>query len=89
VWLHVRATAVFGIAFAVLLVWLWRRRSTHLRAAGVVLAVLAVQMIVGEIQYREHLPWWLVLAHVTLAASIWAATVALVGGLWRASRMSG
>jgi len=89
VWLHVRATAVFGIAFAILLVWLWRRRSSHLRAAGVVLGVLAVQMVVGEIKYREHLPWWLVLVHVTLAASVWAATVALVGGLWRASRMPG
>ena len=28
---------------------------------------------VGEIQYRTHLPWWLVLVHVTLAATVWAA----------------
>jgi heme a synthase len=87
VWLHVRATAVFGLGFALLLVWLWRRRSAHLTRALVVLGLLAAQMAVGEIQYRTELPWWLVLGHVTLAASVWAATVALVGGLWRPSRI--
>jgi cytochrome c oxidase assembly protein subunit 15 len=89
VWLHVRATAVFGLSFLALLVWLWRRRSAHLRAALVVLGLLAVQMAVGEVQYRTKLPWWLVLGHVTLAASVWAAVVAFVGGLWRPSRMTG
>lgn len=83
VWLHVRATAVFGIAFATLLVWLVRARSPHVRPALVVLGVLAVQMLVGEVQYRNRLPWWLVLGHVTLAASVWAVTVAFVYGLWR------
>jgi cytochrome c oxidase assembly protein subunit 15 len=88
VWLHVRATAVFGLSFAVLLVWLWRRRSAYLGGAVVLLAVLAAQMTVGEIQYRTRLPWWLVLVHVTLAATVWAVTAALVARLWRASRMS-
>jgi heme A synthase len=83
VWLHVRATAVFGICFAYLLVWLVRRRSPHARAGVAVLAVLAAQMVVGEVQYRTRLPWWLVLGHVTLAASVWAATVAFVYALWR------
>jgi heme a synthase len=87
VWLHVRATAMFGLSFAALLVWLWRRRSPHLRRAALVVGLLAVQMLVGEIQYRTELPWWLVLAHVTLAASVWAATVAFVGVLWRPSKL--
>jgi cytochrome c oxidase assembly protein subunit 15 len=87
-WLHVRATAVFGITFAMLLVWLWQRRSDHLRPALAVVGLLAAQMAVGEVQYRTELPWWLVLVHVTLAASVWAATVALAGALWRASRMA-
>jgi cytochrome c oxidase assembly protein subunit 15 len=87
VWLHVRATAVFGISFALLLVWLvLKRLSGHLRVAFVVLAVLAVQMAVGEIQYRTKLPWWLVLAHVTLAAALWASIVAFVALLWRPTR---
>jgi heme a synthase len=84
---HVRATAVFGLAFALLLLWLARRHSRLLRFGVVVLGVLAVQMAVGEIQYRTQLPWWLVLGHVTLAATLWAATAALVVALWRPSRM--
>jgi cytochrome c oxidase assembly protein subunit 15 len=88
VWLHVRATAVFGISFALLLGWLLLRRSRRLvRWALPVLAVLAVQMAVGEIQYRTKLPWWLVLVHVTLAASLWAATAAFAAVFWRPSRM--
>jgi cytochrome c oxidase assembly protein subunit 15 len=83
VYWHVRATAVFGVAFALLLVWLVRNRSAHLRGALVVLGLLAVQMTVGEIQYRTHLPWWLVLVHVTVAASVWAAVTAFVVRLWR------
>jgi cytochrome c oxidase assembly protein subunit 15 len=83
VYWHVRATAVFGVAFALLLAWLVRNRSAHLRGALVVLGLLAVQMTVGEIQYRTHLPWWLVLVHVTVAASVWAAVTAFVVRLWR------
>jgi heme a synthase len=84
VYLHVRATAVFGVTFLVLLVWLWRRRTTYpllLEAAFVVLGLLVLQMIVGELQYRTHLPWWLVLIHVSLAAAVWAAVVALASML--------
>ena len=83
VWLHVRATAAFGISFAVLLVWLVRRHSRLARVGYLLLAVLALQMTVGEIQYRTKLPWWLVLIHVSLSAAVWATTVALVAMLWR------
>src|SRR4051794_11375205 len=84
--IHVRATAVFGILLLVLLVALWQRRA---RAHGLLLATLAllglllVQMAIGEIQYRNRLPWWLVLGHVTMAAVVWAATVALVTSFFR------
>jgi cytochrome c oxidase assembly protein subunit 15 len=90
VYWHVRATAVFGISFALLLVWLWRTHSRHIRAALVVLGLLAVQMTVGEVQYRTELPWWLVLIHVTLAATVWGSVVAFVYRLWRppASRVA-
>lgn len=83
VYWHVRATAVFGISFALLLAWLWRTHSRHVRAALVVLVLLAAQMIVGEVQYRTSLPWWLVLIHVTLAATVWGSVVAFVYRLWR------
>ena len=61
--------------------------ARHLRVGLVVLAVLAAQMVVGEIQYRTELPWWLVLVHVTLAATLWAATVVFVASLWRPHRV--
>jgi cytochrome c oxidase assembly protein subunit 15 len=79
VYLHVRATAVFGLTFLALVVWLWRRRGTYpllLEGAFVVLGLLLLQMVVGELQYRTELPWWLVLIHVSLAAAVWAAVVA-------------
>ena len=87
VWWHVRATAVFGISFALLTIWLAAHGRRQLRAALVVLGVLLVQMVVGEVQYRTKLPWWLVLGHVSLAAAVWASVVAFVALLFR-SRMA-
>lgn len=85
---HVRATAVFGVAFAILLVWLVRNRAPQVRGALVLLGLLVAQMVIGETQYRTHLPWWLVLVHVTVAVTVWAALVAFVFSLWRPRRMS-
>jgi cytochrome c oxidase assembly protein subunit 15 len=87
IWIHVRATAIFGISLALLLIYLVKERHPRLIFAWPVLAVLAVQMTVGEVQYRTGFPWWLILIHVTLAATLWAATVALVAALLRPSRM--
>jgi cytochrome c oxidase assembly protein subunit 15 len=84
--LHVRATAAFGITFLLLLAWLYRNRTRAgllVPAALTLLLLLLVQMAVGELQWRNQLPWWLVLIHVGLAALVWAWTVALVTALWR------
>jgi cytochrome c oxidase assembly protein subunit 15 len=89
VWLHVRATTAFGIAFVLLLGWLARNRERAgvlVPGAIVLLVLLLVQMTVGEVQYRNQLPWWLVLIHVGLAAAVWAWTVGLVTALWRTPR---
>jgi heme a synthase len=86
-WVHVRASAAFGLGFLALLIYLWRRRPTSdrlLRVGGALLALLLVQMAVGELQYRNELPWWLVLVHVSLAAAVWAVMVLLATLLWRA-----
>jgi hypothetical protein len=40
-------------------------------------------MTIGEVQYRNALPWGLVLVHVTLAATIWGLTVGIAYALWR------
>jgi cytochrome c oxidase assembly protein subunit 15 len=84
VYVHVRATAVFGIGFLVLLAALLRSRAVaaaELRFATGVLCVLLLQMAVGEIQWRNGLPAWLVLIHVTLATAAWAGIVAVAARL--------
>jgi cytochrome c oxidase assembly protein subunit 15 len=89
VYVHVRATAAFGISFLLLLVWILRNRvraGVLAPGAVVLLGLLLVQMAVGELQWRNQLPWWLVLIHVALAAAVWAGTVALVTALWRTPR---
>ncbi len=83
VWVHVRAVAVFGICFALLAIWMVVNRSRHLNAALALLGLLAIEMALGEVQYRTRLPWGLVLVHVVLAAAICAAAVAFVARLWR------
>jgi len=85
-WLHVRATAAFGVSFLVLLVYLVRERARVgllLHGGLGLLGLLLVQMTVGELQWRNQLPWWLVLVHVGVAAAVWAWTVGLVTALWR------
>jgi cytochrome c oxidase assembly protein subunit 15 len=83
VYWHVRATAVFGISFALLLIWLARHHSRHTRWALALLGVLAVQMTIGEVQYRTQLPWWLILVHVTMAATVFATAFSFAYRLWR------
>jgi heme a synthase len=89
VYVHVRATAAFGLSFLILLAWLARNRERAgllVPGAAVLLVLLLVQMAVGELQWRNQLPWWLVLIHVGLAAAVWAWTVGLVTALFRTPR---
>jgi heme A synthase len=82
----VRVAAAYGIGFLFVCWQLLRARREAagvLRLAGVLLLVLVAQMVVGEVQYRNALPWGLVLVHVALAATIWALTVAIAYALWR------
>jgi heme a synthase len=88
VYWHVRAVALFGVVFLVLAAWAWTRRRTYpwlLRGCAVLLAILAVQMTVGEVQYRTYgdVPWWLVLVHVATAATLVGWTVGLAARTWR------
>jgi cytochrome c oxidase assembly protein subunit 15 len=88
VYVHVRATAVFGIGLLLVGWQLLRARRAApgiMRLAVLLLGVLLAQMLVGEIQYRNALPWGLVLVHVTLGATVWGLTVAVAYALWRPS----
>ncbi len=90
IYVHAGAVAVFGIGLVFVLGYLAsnRDRSPRLFAFGAaVLGLLVVQMILGEIQYRTHLPWPLVLAHVGLAGAVWALLAAFVTVLWRPPRV--
>ena len=86
VYVHVRIVAVFSIGFFVIGGWLARHRREVPGVAAIaaaLLAVLVAQGVLGEVQYRTHLPWWLVLIHVSLGAAIWGLAVALVHAIWR------
>jgi cytochrome c oxidase assembly protein subunit 15 len=86
VYVHVRVAGAFGIAFLVLGWFLLRERREApgvLRVWWVLLAALVGQAILGEVQYRNALPWGLVLVHVFLAATIWTLSVVLAHVMWR------
>jgi len=89
VYVHVRVAAAFGLGVLFIGWFVWRLRDRHpalMWLWGALLAVLVAQAVVGEVQYRTALPWGLVLAHVFLAAAIWAGSVALAYALWRPPR---
>jgi heme A synthase len=86
VYVHVRVAAAFGIGFLVLGLILRRVRRAYpgfFRFWLTALVVLVAQMVLGEVQYRNALPWGLVLLHVFLAATIWGLSVAITAALWR------
>jgi heme a synthase len=83
-YVHIGATAVFGVTFLALVGVLLAARGRHgtdLELAAGVLGLLIAQVIVGEIQSRTELPWGLVLVHVALATAVWAGVVALAARL--------
>jgi heme a synthase len=86
VYVHVRAAAVFGIGLLVVGWLLYRLRASSPGVFAlwlVLLGVTVLQAILGEVQYRNALPWGLVLVHVFLAATIFVASLALAFVLWR------
>ena len=86
VYVHVRVAAAFGIGVLVVGWFLWRLRASYpgvVRLWALLLASLVAQSILGEVQYRNALPWGLVLGHVFLAATIWVLSLALAYVLWR------
>jgi cytochrome c oxidase assembly protein subunit 15 len=70
VMLHARGAYAF-LVLVLVLTWLRERRGVALRDLGILLALVVTQIALGEIQYRNGLPWQVVLAHVTNAALLW------------------
>ena len=79
-YLHVRIAVVFVAFLAAFLYGLARLerppRATA-RLAWMLVLVVAVQIGIGEYQWRNYLPWWAVLAHVSVGALLWSTSVAL------------
>ncbi|HUK95132.1 MAG TPA: COX15/CtaA family protein [Gaiellaceae bacterium] len=89
IYAHAAAVGVFAVALVFVAGYLapLRERAPNLFVFSLgVLGLLFAQMTIGEIQYRTHLPWPLVLVHVGLAAAVWALLVAFVTVLWRPPR---
>jgi len=83
---HVRAAVIFLVLGAVLAFWLLREnkvRGMVARVGLILLPLIALQISIGEYQYRNALPWEVVLAHVSLAAAAWGVVVAFV---WNVAR---
>jgi heme a synthase len=83
---HAAGVAIFGLTLVFLVGYLAaQRRAVPLlfRLAVGLVALLLVQMGIGELQYRTHLPWWLVLVHVAAAAAVWGLTVVFAALLRR------
>ena len=88
VYWHVRAVAAFGIVFLLLAGWAWLQRARVpwlVSGCAGLLAILLVQMGIGEAQYRTYgsVPWWVVVIHVATAALLFAWTVGLAARIWR------
>jgi cytochrome c oxidase assembly protein subunit 15 len=86
VYAHGAVVGIFLITFLFSLGYLAARRDRAHRLfllGAAVFVVLLMQMGLGELQWRTHLPWGLVLVHVFLAASVWVGTVALATLFWR------
>lgn len=83
---HVRAAVVFTVLAVVLVAWVWREggvdRLTR-RLALLALPLIALQIGLGEYQYRNGLPWQVVTVHVSVAALVWAV---IVGACWGVAR---
>lgn len=89
---HVRAAFAFSALALLLAVWLWREggldRATH-RLGMWSLPLVALQITVGEYQFRAGLPWEVVVVHVSVAGLLWAVMVGFCWGVLRPAAMRG
>lgn len=80
IWMHVRAVALLVVLMAVLALWLWRERPRDpltLRLAAAYLPLLAIQVFIGEYQFRHGLPWQWIAVHVPVAGLVWSVGLVL------------
>lgn len=74
--LHARGAYVFAALVLAIVVWRVRTRA-GVRDIGLLALLVLVQIALGEYQYRNGLPWQVVLAHVTNATVMWVVAAGL------------
>ncbi len=79
-YVHVRVATTYVVIAVLLLLVLqygsWRPDRWRGLALGLIVLV-PLQALIGEYQWHNQLPWWAVLAHVSVAAVVWIACVSL------------
>jgi heme a synthase len=79
-YIHVRVATTYIVIATVLLLVLqygsWRPDRWRGLALALIL-LLPLQAFIGEYQWHNQLPWWAVLAHVSVAAAVWIVCVSL------------
>lgn len=82
---HVRAVIVLGLVGLVIAVVARSRRPDRgfMVPALLFIPLFGIQVVIGEVQWRNQLPWQVVVFHVAVAGLVWAAGVA---ALWRLAR---
>ncbi len=92
---HVHGAVAFAFGIAAVAVWvLLERRQANPRARRAMswlCVLIAVQGVVGAIQYETHLPTELVWVHVALASLSWLCVLWAIGAIgapdpWRARK---
>jgi cytochrome c oxidase assembly protein subunit 15 len=81
---HVRMAVVFAVLATVLVAWVWREGGVDRltgRLTALALPLVALQIGIGEYQYRHGLPWEVVVLHVTTAALVWAVILGACRGV--------
>jgi cytochrome c oxidase assembly protein subunit 15 len=83
---HVRIAIGFVLVAAVLFAWVAREGGIDrlsARAGALAVPLVALQIGIGEYQYRNGLPWGVVVAHVATGAAAWIAIVIACRGVAR------
>ncbi len=82
---HVRAVILLGVVGIIIAIVARARRADRgfMVPALLFVPLFVVQVIIGEVQWRNQLPWQVVVFHVAVAGLVWAAGVA---ALWRLAR---
>ncbi len=83
---HVRLAIAFTALALILVAWVTREGGTDRltsRLTKIALPLIAAQIIVGEYQYRNGLPWGVVALHVSIAAILWVVILIACLGIIR------